>query len=101
MNVLDWVKKHNKFNKSQILNWLVKHDCNYHINYYEIKNINNQLVVNCSGDIRLVNILSFPFKFGIIRGDFNFKDNKIKALKNSPYSVLVDFCATKNHLTSL
>lgn len=65
--------------------------------------INNDLTLDVNGDVILCRqkITEFPFKFGVISGDFNYRDNKLESLKNSPNQINGSFNCFENKLTSL
>lgn len=82
-----------------------KKDIKKWLNKYGIKKsvINDDLTVDVNGNVILCHqkITEFPFKFGVISGDFNCRDNKLESLKNSPNQVNGSFNCSENKLTSL
>ena len=61
---------------------------------------------DCDGDIKVEQDLVSPdgklvINFGVVKGDFNCKDNKLTSLEGSPQEVGGDFDCSYNKLTSL
>lgn len=82
--------------KEDIKNWLK----NYNINYYEICD-NNIVNVNQSVYIVNKNIDELPFKFGIVKGDFNVNCNNLTNCNNFPVEVYGYVSCGNNKITSL
>ena len=72
----------------------------FKINNYDFDSngfLNTHKFVNLTGN----NLTSFPFKFGIIGGDFDCSDNNLASLEGAPKEVGGDFDCSDNNLTSL
>lgn len=65
--------------------------------------ITDDLVVNFNGSVNLADkgLTKIPFKIGIIQGDFNCGNNKLKNLINGHSIVMVSYYCNHNNLTSL
>lgn len=62
---------------------------------------NGYLDVFQSVDLSYKHLLNFPFKFGIVQGNFDCKCNKLTTLKNGPKTVKGAFDCSYNQLTAL
>ena len=70
------------------------------IENYEF-DLNGFLNTRESVDLTGNNLISFPFKFGKVGGDFDCGDNNLTSLKGAPQKVGGDFYCAYNNLTSL
>lgn len=52
-------------------------------------------------DLSGKNLTELPFRIGIVRGNFNVKNNKLKSMKNMPYVITGDFDCSYNQIKSL
>ena len=68
---------------------------NYVINRDESVDVNENVFIDN------IDLETFPFKFGKIRGGFYCADNKLITLKNGPIEVSGDFSCSSNKLTTL
>ena len=68
---------------------------NYVINRDESVDVNENVFIDN------IDLETFPFKFGKIRGGFNCSNNELKTLKGAPNEITLFFNCTGNNLTTL
>jgi hypothetical protein len=82
--------------KAEIKFWLDTHNISHYI-------IHNDLTVDVKNDVFLNNLTLnyFPFQFGVVSGNFQCINSKLKSLKGSPTKINGFFQVYNNELTNL
>ena len=96
---LDYLKKVAKVKNRFIPDLIIKPE-DFGIDNYDFDS-NGFLNTRESVDLTGNNLISFPFKFGKVGGDFDCGDNNLTSLKGAPQKVGGYFDCGDNNLTSL
>ncbi len=88
--------------EAEILEWMDAHN-DYMYPGYHVRNVDGNLVLDVDGDVDFYRLLinTFPFKFGIVKGNFFCGRVNLKSLIGAPDVITGEFNCSDNLIKSL